>query len=342
MPKRTTILALLDEDLRPEYLSRLLSPAEWRFTSRDAVIAAGRVDVLILGGRYRDDPELRDVEVGLRSCVGCAVLGDKTRLHELLHHTGATPESWTITRWDTKGVWVDGPHMWRPEGRRYGRGIAIITTQEELDTRRRNDLESDGPGSCDLDGPDEPDVSRAVLTTYIEQPLLLENHKMVVRLYCIVASHRRGAALVRRGVIGTARKPYQRGRWDDMDIHDARTLVHRDHRFPDGYPADAKTFWAKAVGVFDETIRRARPQIVACPHSKQGFEVLACDLMVDAETDDVYLLEMNRGAGHRQINAELHRWVSEGVLTSVAQFAMGLRTRGVPDAYVRVGLPHNP
>lgn len=316
-----TILALFD-DLRPAHLAELL-PAGWRFVTKAEALAKGEVDVMVLDGRHNSDRDLYDVRAGLKSRIDCPQLTNKVELHELVAGEDITPCAWTITRWNNGGARIvdHRPHMWRPEGGWKGQGIAVVTDQDELDARRR-----------DLD-----DDDRAVLTEYITHPLLLEGRKLNVRLYLIVATHRRGAAVLKRGLIGVGRSPYQRARWTDMRVHDSRTLIHADYRFPEDYPGDAAAFYARALALFDEVVRRARPHAKAYPESKHGFEVLGCDLMVDAQTDQVYLIEVNHKPGHEQLNPRNQDALSRVVCEGIVQFALALPTRA-PPGYDRVGV----
>lgn len=327
-----TILALFD-DLNPEDLSRLLPP-EWRFVTVDQVLQAGRVDVLVLDGRHNSDKRLYGIKTGLKSRVVCPQLTNKIELHELVQGEEITPSSWTITRWDAGGARIADhrPHMWRPEGGWKGKGVAVITTQEELDRRRRN-LEG-----YDLE--EEEDYDRAVLSEYITHPLLLDGRKLNVRLYLIVATHRRGAALLHRGLIGVAKDPYVCGKFDNMRIHDSRTLIHRDYRFPDDYPGGALAaadFFEQAKDLFGEVVRRA--SIRSYDESAHGFEVLGCDLMVDVRNAPrVYLIEINHKPGHQQLDPRNQQWLSRVVTEGMVQFGMGISTPGISHQYARVGM----
>lgn len=320
------------EDLNPWHLARFLDPTKWCYLSRSDVLTRGQVDVLVLDGRYNWDRELGEVKTSLKSRINCKCLTNKVLLHEMLRNTGTTPESWTITRWSDEGVYVDPAkkYMWRPQGGWKGQGIGVVTSKQDLDERR-----------CDLDDAQDDANGRAVLSEYIEHPLLLEGRKMSVRLYCIVATHRRGAALLKRGLLGVAREPYVQGKWDRMEVHDARTLIHRDYRFPEDFPGGEKAaqlFWCKAKCVFDEVMRLGRHQARTYRESKQGFEVLGCDLMVDARTNDVYLIEMNHKPGHKQLDPAMQDRLSSVVMAGVAQFVLDVATPGVDPVYERVGV----
>lgn len=322
-------ILILFQDLNPDHLASLL-PHGWRFLSLEEAMRAGWADVIVLDGRFNSDKRLYTIKSALKSRIYCPQLTNKVELHELVRGNEITPPSWTISRWDTQGFTMQDhrPHIWRPEHGWKGQGVQVITTQEELDRLRMG-----------LDDDLNEDESRAVLSEYITHPLLLEGRKLNVRLYLIVATHRRGAALLKRGLIGVGREPYVCGKFENMAIHDSRTLVHRDYRFPDDFPggADAANqFFKQAEEIFDDVIQRVAPKSYG--ESKYGFEVLGCDLMMDVEASRVRLIEMNHKPGHQQLLPQNQEWLSRVVCEGIAQFALSLPTPSVAHQYTRVGI----
>lgn len=95
------------------------------------------------------------------------------------------------------------PHIWRPEGGWKGDGVMVITSQEQLLKAQDSLRPKYARGR----------VPRAVLSRYLENPLILDDRKLNVRLYYVLVVEGQGdqkrtrAALLREGMIGVAPKP---------------------------------------------------------------------------------------------------------------------------------------
>ena len=132
------------------------------------------------------------------------MITDKIKLHAHLsqHAPNLIPSCWIITRDSLGGAQLaEGqPHIWRPEFGWKGDGVVVITSQQQLIRAQRQLFPRGTRGR-------KP--TAAVVSTYLDNPLLLDGRKLNVRLYFVVVVEggRARAAVLRNGMIGVAPSP---------------------------------------------------------------------------------------------------------------------------------------
>lgn len=342
-PQPQTVLAMF-EDLREERLKAMLEPGRWRFVSVEEAVRTRYVDLVIVDGKHNYDRRLYHIKSRLKSRVDAELIANKLELHMHLAKfpdtRGLICESQLVTVDDAAPQVrvVDGePWIWRPEGGWGGDGCAVYCTQEQVDAAQQALREA---AAAQRRAP-----RRALLSRYIEDPLLVKGLKMNIRLYYVVvveADGRRRAGLSREGMIGSSRKPYINSResYGDMSIHDSRTLMKEDLNFPRDYPGDAEVFLDKASRVLASVSRHTLAHVKGYSESQVGFEVFGLDLMEDT-AGRVYLIEINHKPGHKRIDEGAEwDWLSDVVFRGVCEFVLGQPPpQGTPPALIHVFPP---
>lgn len=329
--KGQTVLAML-EHMRVHHLEQMLVPFGWEFVSCEEAFASRRVDLVVLDGVHNSDNHVWKIRSRMKSRIDAEIITNKVELHLLLTRMAphiipetylATSKGFDAAVWGSDAAHGGGgaPWIWRPEGKFEGEGIFIFRSRQEADV-----------GLAALKPTDSQDRQdrrprRAILSRYIQNPVLYHGRKVHLRLYFIVVCERGGvrAAVLRDGRVGTAGGAYRTGEYGDMQIHDSGCRVE-DLRFPGDYPEcegqpSAAQVFSKSCDIFTEVMRHTHTSVKSYSESDEGFEVLGADLMVDTD-GRVWLIEINYKPGHRGSTAEYQDWLSTTVLTGITRFAL--------------------
>jgi hypothetical protein len=181
-------------------------------------------------------------------------------------------------------------HIVRPVGPMAcsGRGISLVTNNAELAAARRK----------------VRPFKSAIISQYIDPPLLWEGRKFHIRMYYLVRAAKRNlpfhAELWSRGSIMTAGLPYKSGDWQNCRIHDTHgKTTPRILWFPEDLPEphNAPHIFAQMEATMKLVQRALEPSLTIYPESIYAYEVFGCDFMIDA-SNHVFLLEINDHVGY--------------------------------------------
>jgi Tubulin-tyrosine ligase family len=258
---------------------------------------------------------------GLPSTIKSVLMSDaianKTELHKRLidAESDAIPETIIITPNIQPRIPLEGePWIWRPEGGMMGQGVAVITTQSELD-----ELWESIKGNTNK-------KNRALLTKYIDNPALFEldgkNYKFHLRMYLLIISDGESSEefLFRNGRLFHAKSEYTAQNYTDVDIHDTHLESSTpDLKFPENYPTTDYTnpddAFDKMTQMMSGVMRIIRNKIKPYPENELGFEIYGVDIMVD-DTGRPWLLEINSAPGLAD-NTEMKEYISEFIIGGI-------------------------
>lgn len=154
-------------------------------------------------------------------------------------------------------------------------------------------------------------LDQAVISEYFDNPQLIavgqHQHKFYLRVYVLITSQ--GIILHRDRAfaeIGIAAKPYEQDHYRDPDIHDANIA----QRKPFSEPLEQSAQIADICRALTTIVRAT--SIQPYPESKDGFEVLALDLLpVLRDAPTLILLGVHRRAEPLNVSREYLQWVWE-------------------------------
>lgn len=169
-----------------------------------------------------------------------------------------------------------------------GRGISLVTNNSELAAAKRK----------------VRTFKSAIISEYIDPPLLWEGRKFHLRMYYLVRAAKRHlpfySELWTRGTLMTAGLPYQSSNWQNPLIHDTHgKTTPRMLWFPEDLPdpSQGPAIFAQMETIMALVARIMEPSVTIYPESIYGYEVLGCDFMIDASYR-VVLLEINDHVGY--------------------------------------------
>eukprot|EP00038_Savillea_parva_P005266 m.150402 g.150402 ORF g.150402 m.150402 type:complete len:865 (+) comp11682_c4_seq7:270-2864(+) len=324
-----TYLPLM-EQMNPEVLAHELGP-EWTAVDMDTAFRDRYVDLVFLDGFKNFERRLWKLQCGVKSRIEAHSLSIKTNLHKLLtrHCPGRfIPETHVLPR-HTRSVLPDGVWIFRPERKEgSGAGIAVVTTQAELDDAVRADRRDDPRGRID------PIISR-----YIDRPLLLEtdghSYKFHMRIYYLVVVYpdrrRNRAALFYNGELARAMQPYKPMAYQDKSAHDTHLSDSFKQARPLAFPGDFPGDKHQSARVFrdmhtclTEVTRLTVPDLAPYKECRDGgFNLFGCDFMVDQDFN-VLLLEINGTPGlqRKGFGDAVYQAFSRFIIQGIAEFAL--------------------
>ncbi len=349
-----TYILDLENLMLPEHRAKL--DKSMREITLDKAVEIGGCEHVIMHGAMEEDKRLWDVVTVLRSRLDAEVITNKAWLHDMMK--GASPSvlaksdrlkgvTTVPTFNDEKGnpmTWI-----WRPEEEGAvgwgGKGIVIGRGQEDLKALLSTNERLTG-----------------LLTQYEENPMLLpwklrdfphnpsyalwrpgsktislekvEMRKFHLRVYVVIVTDQNGK---RMGIFNSghficfADKEYNKDDLTDMDIHNTRFRGNNGKPFPEGWPSTAtvtaEDLMKQMVQLFRAVAARCMPSVRPYAESHYGYEILGCDVMVNA-SGKAWIVEMNKKPGTGGTAAG-----TPGVLERMSRNLYG----GILDGYLKTG-----
>ena len=315
MPPQKRVFLGLD-NLNANVLKEVLAPDGWDFINEKDVLQKRYVDLLILEGKYGWDKRFYNVKSWMKSRLDAFAITNKANMHlimterapQYIADTFIVPSDSKVSPQKPPGIWI-----WRPEEQYAGKGVEVIDTQDTMDKVWKKHLST-------------PKHQRALVSKYIEDPMLIDGKKFHLRLYFLVVATptSKRSALYRQGEFVTAKLPYVNGDYQNKDIHDTHFKDDPGYRFPQDYPAsehEKDRIIREVHAGLTALSSAALPLIKTYPESTAGFEVLAVDYMLDAN-GELYLIEINVKPGFDIEDQERVDWLTKFLFEGVNEFAI--------------------
>lgn len=240
------------------------------------------------------DREAWAIKAQIKSRLDAAAITNKKRLHTAMAGSAYLPPTVMLAPGQRSRPVHPGTGEWifRPEKGFAGRGIAIVSSQKDLDAAWRSHTRA------------HPRES-GLLTRYIGAPKLYpfegKDYKFHLRLWLLAVVGADGArrlGLYRLGEIILAAAPYEAGSFGNAKIHDTHfsTAVTAGLAYPADYPGDADVLTPKLIEIFREVGEKTLAKVNTYPESPSAFEIFGADVLVDAD-DHPWLIEVNNVPG---------------------------------------------
>eukprot|EP00050_Salpingoeca_kvevrii_P008747 m.304857 g.304857 ORF g.304857 m.304857 type:complete len:370 (-) comp17333_c0_seq1:396-1505(-) len=306
------------EYIQGDALVELLENCGWTRVSVAEAVSAGFVDVMVTDGKFSYDKTLLKLSCSLKNRIEASILSNKIELHKMLAqcHTSWIAETHVL---DSRAHVTIAPGelwIWRPEGGYGGRGIKVVESQSQLDALCS---ELVAPAGSARRPPRRDAPTRALLSRYIEDMLLVNGRKFHLRMHFLVRITERTLRtyVLRKGVLGLAERPFEQGAYDDMGVHDTR-LKNGDLAFPDDLPStvDPDKVFEQVCSCLRLVSEKAAPHLSKYPESDFAYELFGCDFMI-RQDGTVVLIEVNFKPGLVRASPEALSTASRAVLEGI-------------------------
>eukprot|EP00041_Stephanoeca_diplocostata_P015169 m.287725 g.287725 ORF g.287725 m.287725 type:complete len:465 (-) comp19952_c0_seq1:208-1602(-) len=319
----------LFNELNSSIFNELMKQRGWHPISVDEALRRGTVSLLMVDGTYKWTRELYALKTEYKCRLQAEAFSNKVVLHRRLLDFGIADETIASTHvidcspssecpvLPEEGVWI-----WRPEGGFSGDGVEVVTDQISLEVAWKNH------SRVVKSGGGRGKHTKSLLSWYMVNPELLDGKKFHLRLYFLVVctSREKRAAFFHEGEIAHAKKAYKPSDWGNKDIHDTHFTWSKDCRFPRDYPKGpeaAADVVKKARNIMTRVCECVMPHVDKYRECDVGFELFACDFMVDS-TGKVILLEVNFKPGFwidgPAGSQERVDWLSKFLLEGIVEF----------------------
>ena len=188
-----------------------------------------------------------------------------------------------------------GSKKWilKPSKGRQGIGIKIVTKFNEM----KNFFEKEVK---DINFEKIKDTDKWVIQEYIDDPLLFGKKKFHFRIYFLIVG--KEIYYFERYIIATAAKNYQKGNYDDTDIHDSHYNEKsiRNKIFPEDFTKDKNlidNINSQVYEIFKNVKDNIRLPMKCYPGDKNCYEIFAADIML-TKSHILKVLEFNHHMGY--------------------------------------------
>ena len=180
--------------------------------------------------------------------------------------------------------------------------------------------------------------NNVIASEYIINPVLLKGLKFHLRMYYLISyvDNIFNSFLLDNGDILTAAQPYTTTNPFTTNVHDTHQTSSSNDYF---FPKDLKNIpnsTPNSTGLDTDDILEQMRSIMTCvsksiinqkctylyPEHKNGFYIMGADFMIDARTNTVILLEVNKNPGYGynkrnndiEFSKQFFNWINETVL----------------------------
>jgi Tubulin-tyrosine ligase family len=213
------------------------------------------------------------------------VLTVKSRLYERFNNYAWVPDSRVFMNTDEPPT-IRSLKILKPTEGYRGMGISRVTSKAEI----KAGVEK------------YPEYKEWTLQTYIH-PATYKGHKFHLRVYLLVntqGNKLRNIWLAKKNFLVQAQKPYEKGDYENVLIHDSHMKHGHLFIFPDDKPDD----WTDAdIRKAQKGIMKIFRDIIEVEHdfrsdwkSQNGFQVFGVDIMFQEKTNKPFILEFNTKA----------------------------------------------
>lgn len=262
------------------------------------------------------------------------------------------PETMNITELPNFDDWKYGTAIVKPSGFGAGSGVGInvVTNKEEYDKAVQsiidhNEEVRDKAQKVQEKYRDERRLEdrtwTAIVSKYIDNPLLFEGKKFHFRTLIVITSWGK-SFIYPEHFVYTAKLPYQQADYSKKDIHDTHfSSTDKDISFPrDFYGSysdeDVTTIDNSLSNVLNRVIQMMRGKVVSYEESKLSYEILGTDCMCDTNLN-CWLIEVNTMPGlgtisSREDDRKFADWKYKTVIQPIQEIISSIRIVKMEDS----------
>ena len=277
---------------------------EWNKISLEKALDIGYADLVATEGSYAWDKRLYNVRANLKYRIDARFMTNKVDLHEILMADEQTKtliaETYVVEPDSEVDIEGSGTWIWRPEEGRSGEGIHVVINQSELEAVRKS-FDSSKKNN------------RAIISRYIEDPMLLDGRKFHLRILfgVLVTDDTVQTFMFRDGRIGIAKEMFSNNDYTNKNIHDSH-MTGEDLLYPRDFPKPdmVESVNKQLVNILSYVTKIMAPDFKHYDEAKAGYELFGCDFMVRKD-GTVILIEINFTPGFKNMNKEGIEWMSD-------------------------------